>query len=42
MEKIQMQTLLTNKVNMAARLHAITSAAFGLLPHISANLGQIW
>lgn len=36
MEKRQTQILATNKVDMAVRLHAITSAASGLLPQVSA------
>ncbi len=36
MEKRQIQILVTTKVDVAARLHAITSAAFGFLPQISA------
>jgi hypothetical protein len=36
MEKRQLQILVTNKVDMAARLHAISSVAFGFLLQICA------
>ena len=36
MENQQIQILVTNKADMAAQSHAITSAAFGLLLQISA------
>ena len=36
MEKRPIQILVTNKVDVAARVHAITSVAFGFLPQICA------